>query len=130
MLKKFSLAGALIAVGATTMVPLAPAAAQYYDRDDRHGYYDRGHYDRYNGEYRRYDDRYDRRYYDRYYADRRVYRARNRCDGATGTILGAIAGGLIGNGIAGHGDRALGTVLGGGAGALAGRAIDKDNCRR
>jgi len=31
---------------------------------------------------------------------------------------------LLGNGIAGRGDRTLGTILGGGAGALAGRAIE------
>ncbi|USI73346.1 glycine zipper 2TM domain-containing protein [Sphingomonas morindae] len=46
--------------------------------------------------------------------------------GTGGTIIGAIAGGLLGNGIAGHGDRAAGTLLGGGLGALAGRAIDRD----
>ncbi|WP_405053305.1 glycine zipper 2TM domain-containing protein [Sphingomonas sp. BE137] len=40
--------------------------------------------------------------------------------------MGAIAGGLLGNVIAGGGDRTLGTVLGAGGGALAGRAIQKD----
>lgn len=142
MKKIFSLTGALMAISATALVPAAPAAAQYYDqyRGDR---YDRGGYayDGYRDDYRRYDDRRDdyrryddRRYADRgYYADRRSYRGyRNyqRCDGTTGTIVGAIAGGLLGNGLAGRGDRGLGTVLGGVGGALAGRAIDKDNCRR
>ena len=54
------------------------------------------------------------------------YRCRNN---NAGTIIGAIAGGLIGNGVAGRGDRLLGTVIGGGAGALAGSAIDKGNRR-
>ena len=71
-----------------------------------------------------------------YYGDRN-YRGSNdygqqtrRCsNGTTGTILGAIAGGLVGNGIAGRGDRTLGAVLGGGAGALAGRAIDRNGNR-
>lgn len=129
MMKKFSLAGALMAISATALVPAAPAAAQYYDgyRGDR---YDRGYYnDGYRGDYRRYDDRYDR-YDRRYYDDRRTYRGYRRCDGTTGTIVGAIAGGLLGNGIAGRGDRGLGTILGGAGGALLGRAVDKDNCRR
>ena len=51
-----------------------------------------------------------------------------RCDkGTGGTIIGAIAGGLLGNGIAGRGDRGAGTIIGAGVGALAGRAIDR-NC--
>lgn len=50
-----------------------------------------------------------------------------RCDrGDGGTLIGAIAGGLLGNTMAGRGDRMLGTVLGAGAGALAGRAVDRD----
>ena len=50
-----------------------------------------------------------------------------RCDrGTGGTIIGAIAGGLLGNGVAGRGDRTIGTMVGAGAGALAGRAIDRD----
>ena len=90
----------------------------------------------------RYDDRrYDQRRYGRQYQSNGYYGERNygnnyygqqtrRCsNGSTGTILGAIAGGLIGNGVAGRGDRTLGTVLGGGAGALAGRAIDRNGNR-
>ena len=52
---------------------------------------------------------------------------RVRCDrGTAGTILGAIAGGLLGNGIAGRGDRSAGTIIGAGVGALTGREIDRD----
>ncbi|MGI9362348.1 MAG: glycine zipper 2TM domain-containing protein [Parasphingorhabdus sp.] len=100
-----------------------------------------GHYNGYNGgyyqqvrddrrNYRRGDyyrgDRYDRRdRRDRRYNDRRRYR---ECDrGTGGTIIGAIAGGLLGNEVAGRGDKTVGTIIGGAAGALAGRAID-GNC--
>jgi len=52
-----------------------------------------------------------------------------RSDGSTGTIVGAIAGGVLGNIIAPGGSKTLGTILGAGGGALAGRAIDRDNVR-
>jgi hypothetical protein len=52
-----------------------------------------------------------------------------RDDGTTGTIVGAIAGGVLGNVIAPGGSKTLGTILGAGGGALAGRAIDKNNVR-
>jgi hypothetical protein len=42
-----------------------------------------------------------------------------------GAVLGAIAGGLIGNGIAGPYDRGLGTVVGAGLGAVTGTAIER-----
>ncbi|MET0360927.1 MAG: glycine zipper 2TM domain-containing protein [Sphingobium sp.] len=65
-----------------------------------------------------------------------IYRDENgnyyckRDDGTTGTIVGAIAGGVLGNIIAPGGSKTLGTILGAGGGALAGRAIDKNdvNC--
>ena len=51
-----------------------------------------------------------------------------RCDrGTGGTIIGAIAGGLLGDSVAGRGDRTAGALVGAGVGALAGRAIDR-NC--
>ncbi len=76
--------------------------------------------------------------YDRGYRDDRVYRgdrgyyldrgyARRCNDGTTGTVLGAIAGGLLGRTIDTRGDRTLGTVLGAGAGALAGRAVERSD---
>ncbi len=62
--------------------------------------------------------------------DHRAYEAR-RCTGTTGTLLGAVAGGLLGRHIgARNGARATGTIVGGAAGALAGRAADKHLCRR
>ena len=117
MFKKLTLAGAAIAMGAASLVPATPAFAQRYDR----GYYsdrsDRGYSDRrvYRGS--------DRSY--------RNYRARQKCqDGDGGTIIGAIAGGLLGNEVAegrrGRGDGTAGAIIGAGVGALAGRAIDRD----
>ena len=118
MFKKLTLAGAALAMGAAAIVPVAPAAAQRGYSQGRH--YDRGHYN--NG----------RTYRGENY---RSYRARQKCnDGDGGTIVGAIAGGLLGHTVAGRGDHVLGTVLGAGAGALAGRAIDRSDrpgyCRR
>lgn len=42
-----------------------------------------------------------------------------------GTVLGGVAGGVVGNRVAGSGNRVLGTVIGGVAGAVAGNLIDK-----
>jgi outer membrane lipoprotein SlyB len=127
MFKKLALSTA-VAVSALTAIPAAAEA------QSRHGYYDARH-NGYNNQYRRYDRRYDRRYANQRYRNQRYgnYYG-NRCrrdDGTTGTILGAIAGGLLGREIAGRGDRTVGTIIGGAAGALAGRAIDRsDSCRR
>ncbi|HKR18282.1 glycine zipper 2TM domain-containing protein [Rhizorhapis sp.] len=134
MMKKFllSLSAAAAVMSAAAVVPTAPAMASHgYDRGDYYRDYDRGYY-------RDYDRRYSRGDYyrgDRYYRgrdyDRRYYSRKNRgrCDSGTGgTIIGAIAGGLLGNEIVGRrGDRTAGTIIGAGVGALAGRAIDR-NC--
>ena len=119
-LKTLSLAGAALAMGTVAMVPATPAAAQSHHRHYRGDRYDHA----YRGARYRH---YNRRHYSR--------RAREKCaDGDGGTIVGAIAGGLLGHEIVGRGDKVLGTVLGGAAGALAGRAIDRSDrpgyCRR
>nr|WP_243457338.1 glycine zipper 2TM domain-containing protein [Parasphingorhabdus cellanae] len=109
----------------------AEARGGYY-QGYNDGYYqqvrnDRRHYRR--GDYYR-DDRYYDRRDRRYYREKRRYRndRRRGCDrGTGGTIIGAIAGGLLGNEIAGRGDKTEGTIIGGAVGALAGRAID-GNC--
>ncbi|MFM9827291.1 MAG: glycine zipper 2TM domain-containing protein [Sphingomonas sp.] len=137
-------------MSASALVPAASASAQdyrgdyrqggYNDRDYRGGEYDRG-YDRgdnrgdyrgpYRGGYRSDGGYYNNDYRDNGYNQRRVYYRNQRCsDGTAGTIIGAIAGGLLGNSIAGYGNRGTGTIIGGAAGALAGRAIDKGGCRR
>lgn len=129
MLRKFLTIIAATAATVSAVTPMA-AQAQYYGgaryeqvRDHRgdRGYYrsdrrDRGYY-RERGYGR--DRGYDRRYY-----------GRCRDKGSTGTILGAIAGGLlgheVGNGRYDRGDGTTGAIVGAGIGALAGRAIDRD----
>ena len=132
MFKQIMLAATALAMGSTAIVAM-PAEAQRYDRGYSSGQYDNG-YRNYRGDDRGY--RNDRRYRN---DDRRYYRndrrsRRDRCDATGGTVIGAIAGGLLGNSVAGRGDGTLGAVLGAGAGALAGRAIDRADdpryCRR
>jgi hypothetical protein len=105
-----------------SLMVLAPVAAEARD----HGRHDRGYrYDRHYRDYRPYRG-YDR--YDRRGPYRNGYRGERCRGGTTGTILGAVAGGLLGRSIDTEGDRATGTIVGAGAGALAGRAIDR-RCR-
>lgn len=133
--------GAALAMGvASFAATTAPASAQYYRGYDRGDYY-RGGYDRGYRDYRGYDrGGYDRGYRgDRYYRNNyRGYRGGYRCrdNGTGGTIIGAIAGGLLGNEIGKggrdrygyrRGDGTTGAIVGAGVGALAGRAIDR-NC--
>jgi len=129
MFKKLSLIGAALAMTGTAVIPATQAQAQgrYEYRDgyrDGRGYY--GDRDYYGDRGYRQWDRGDRRYNNR--------RTPQRCDSSAGTIVGAIAGGLVGNGVAGRGDRTIGTILGGAVGALAGREIDRSGqpgyCRR
>lgn len=85
------------------------------------------------------DYRQDRRDYRRDQAlsrDSRVWRDRKdgryycqRDDGTTGLLIGGAVGGLIGNEVAGRGDKLLGTVLGAAGGALLGKHIDRSNYR-
>lgn len=131
MLNKLTLVGAAFAMGATALaVPAAPAQAASFtavsSAATAYGYDQRYRDDR------RY--RNDRRYNRNYRNDRRYYNNQRCKDGDGGTVIGAVAGGLLGNQVAGRGDRTLGTVLGAGVGALAGRAIDRSDppqgCRR
>jgi hypothetical protein len=50
-----------------------------------------------------------------------------RSDGTTGLIVGAAAGGLLGNVVDGGGNRLAGTLIGGALGALAGKSIDQSS---
>jgi uncharacterized protein YcfJ len=47
-----------------------------------------------------------------------------------GTVIGAVAGGLLGNAVSGHGARTEGTVIGAGVGAVAGHQIAKKNAKK
>lgn len=67
--------------------------------------------------------------------DDRVYRGQDgryyckRSDGTTGLIVGAAAGGLFGNVIAGGRSKTVGTLLGAIAGGALGSAVDRDQVR-
>jgi hypothetical protein len=114
------------ALAALLALPLSlPAAAQprhdYRWQGDRNGRWDPSqHY--HSGNYR--ERRLGRN--DRVYrgGDGRYYCRRS--DGSTGLVIGAIAGGVLGNAIGGN---ALGTLLGAGGGALLGQSIDRGNYR-
>lgn len=111
------------------------------DRDDRRYRHGRG-YDRYDDDDN--DDHDDRRYNSRHRGDRygesvyrntSIWRGRDgryycqRENGTTGLLIGAAVGGLIGNEVAGRGDRTLGAILGAAGGAILGRSIDRSNSR-
>ena len=76
-----------------------------------------------------------RKHYYRTYNGRGGHTYCTRSGGTTGAVVGGVGGALLGNGIAGRGDKLLGTVAGGVAGAFGGRAIDRTitanrRCRR
>jgi uncharacterized protein YcfJ len=125
MFKKIAISTALAATALTAL----PAAAQAQSRYGYSSRYDNGYY----AQGQRYDRRYDnRRYHNQRYDNQRYgNHYGQRCsNGSTGTILGAIAGGLLGREVAGRGDRTLGAILGAGAGALVGREVGRNDCRR
>ena len=97
----------------------------YNHPDPSYGGYDASRYYRDDPRYR--ERRLSKR--DRVYrgGDGRYYCRRS--DGTTGLVVGAIAGGVLGNAIAPGGSEVLGTILGAGAGALAGQAIERGEAR-
>ena len=120
----------LVALMIATL-PLGACATT--DSGGRYGYNGAG--DRYYGDRGDRRDRYERRRARQLAENDVIYRDNDgryyckRSDGSTGTIAGAIAGGVLGNIIAPGGSKTLGTVLGAAGGALAGNAIDKNNVR-
>jgi len=128
MLKKILISTAIAASALTAMPAAAEAQSRYgYSNRNDNGYYNQGYssqrYDRRYANQRRYDQRYSNQRYGNHYGQ--------RCsNGSTGTILGAIAGGLLGREIAGRGDRTIGAIIGAGAGALVGREVGRNDCRR
>ncbi len=90
------------------------------DHGDEHRQYQR-HYDHERQNYDEHDAR-DQQYYRDTHYDR-GYRCHS--DGTAGLIVGALAGGYLGNRVAGRHHRAVGTIIGGTGGALAGRALDR-----
>ncbi|MGC4250195.1 MAG: glycine zipper 2TM domain-containing protein [Sphingobium sp.] len=118
----------VLAVAMVAMLPLGACASDGYG--DRYGYDRPGNYDR---PHHRRGDRDGMRHRRQLGDNDTIYRDRDgryyckRDDGTTGTIVGAIAGGVLGNVIAPGGSKTLGTILGGAGGALAGRAIDRSD---
>lgn len=47
-----------------------------------------------------------------------------------GTVIGAIGGGVLGNVVAGGGNKTEGTLIGAGVGAVAGHQIAKNNAKK
>ena len=96
-----------------------------YNRPDPSGQYDASRY------YRD-DPRYGERRLSR---NDRVYRGTDgkyycrRSDGTTGLIIGAIAGGVLGNIVAPGRSEVLGTIIGAGAGALIGQEVERGEAR-
>jgi hypothetical protein len=135
MFKKIALASA--AASALIAVPTAADARPHGYYGQTYGY-NQGYYGN-NGYYGRgyYNQGYSNGYYGRGYNNRYYYNGR-RCSGTTGTVVGGVAGALLGNAIGRSGrgyyrrggSGATGAILGGALGALAGRAIDRDSCRR
>jgi hypothetical protein len=157
-MKKFILAAALAAMltpaTATFADPpsWAPAHGRRdHDRQDDRRDQQRGRddwraYQRYD--YNRPDPRYGKRYdaaryyrNDRSYSERRltrndrIYRGNDgryycrRQDGTTGLIIGALAGGVLGNTISNGNSSTLATLLGAAGGGLIGRSIDRGDAR-
>ena len=47
-----------------------------------------------------------------------------------GTVIGAVGGGVLGNVVAGRGNKTGGTLIGAGVGAVAGHEIAKSNAKK
>jgi len=60
--------------------------------------------------------------------------ARSRCEAAahdrkvTGTVIGALGGGLLGSAVAGHGSKGTGALIGAGLGAVVGNNMARTSC--
>lgn len=129
------LAAAVLTAGCTT-------GRDRYAQNDDYSYFDRAYYSQYGGyDYNRPDPRHGGDYADNDYRSDRRYRPRElsnndrvyrgsdgryccrRSDGSTSLIVGAVAGGVLGDIIAPGHSGTLGTVLGA-LGGAAGAAID------
>ncbi|MFM9852262.1 MAG: glycine zipper 2TM domain-containing protein [Sphingomonadaceae bacterium] len=122
----------IVKIGASSLIALSMisvATPSFAHRGHYNDYYsqDRSYY--YNDDRGYRNDRDYRREAD--YNREQGYRS-SQCDkGTGGTIIGAIAGGLLGHEVVGRrGDKTAGVIIGAGVGALAGRAIDRAGNRR
>jgi hypothetical protein len=125
------------ALGILSAGMLTGCASYMQDSEDR-SQWSRYDYDRPDPAYGNYyADRYQRddprRYRERRMSQQeRVYRGQDgryycrRSDGTTGLIVGAVAGGALGNVIAPGGSELVGTIIGAIGGGAAGRAVDRN----
>lgn len=135
MRNSIKLAAAAVALSGAA-VTLPASAAPAFDLSPSVSAADSWQHSR-NRDYRRYDGYGSRQAYygEPVYQRTPVWRGRDgryycrKKDGTTGMIIGGAVGGLIGNEIAGRGDRTVGTILGVAGGALLGRAVDRSNSR-
>ena len=104
-MKKLWTAVGALCTASIMITAAAPAAAAYYTDHYGHRHYYNSH-----------------RGYRHSYADRDCW-ADHHASANTGTVLGAIGGGIIGSQLAGRGSRGVGTVLGAGGGAVIGHQI-------
>jgi hypothetical protein len=128
MFSKLTISAAAAAV-AVTALQAAPAEARH--RDSRYENSNRGDYYG-QGRYQRGDNYYGR---NQGYYGQRSYNGR-RCSGTTGTVIGGVAGALLGREVTRNSGRGFrrgnsgttGAIIGGAIGALAGRAVAKSSC--
>jgi Ni/Co efflux regulator RcnB len=150
-MRKLILAIALAATVAPTAMVQADPPRRHDDRRDDHrnnGRYGKDDWrDGKRWDYNRPDPRYGNKYdAARYYRggnykerrlgrNDRVYRGNDgryycrRSDGTTGLVIGAVAGGVLGNVISNGNSSTLATILGAGAGGLLGRSIDRGDVK-
>jgi hypothetical protein len=124
----------VLAVLSISVPAVASAQDGWTDHRGRWVEYEDGYGDGYRHGNRDAGSRYDEGYGDGFgegYEEARVREIRRSSpqacrSGAGGTIVGGVAGALLGNQIVRkRSDRTVGTIIGGGLGALAGRAIDR-----
>jgi len=132
---KFAAALAAAAVVMPVALP-APAVAQYHGAPQHRPVAQNRPDYRWNGDKRGWDA--SRAYRPGKYQERRlsrndrIYRGGDgryyckRNDGTTGLVIGGLAGGLLGNALAGN---TLGALIGGAGGALLGRSVDRGQVR-
>jgi uncharacterized protein YcfJ len=65
----------------------------------------------------------------RHYAHYRTCGAERRSRANTGTVIGAVGGGLLGNSVSHGGGRLGGTLIGAGVGGVVGHQIGKNSAR-
>jgi uncharacterized protein YcfJ len=124
-MKKALIAFTALTVAAPVAMP-APAFAQHHKRHHGDRHWDAADHYR-AGKHERRLTRADRIYRGR---DGRYYCKRD--DGTTGLVIGAVAGGVLGNLFGDQligGGKTLGTLLGAGGGALLGRELDRGDIK-